>query len=167
MKKGILSGLGVLFVVAILISGCGKSEEKKAEAPPVEKQTGQQEAMMVQEKAAAVKQEVVEKAAIMTEQAVETAKEMGQQALESTREKMSEEGQQAVDTVKQYGGDLMEKTGIATGIGQAAIEEAKAASEVKAPEVETESAPKDAGTSLEQALKEKAADQGMKLPYKY
>jgi lipid-binding SYLF domain-containing protein len=55
MKKGILSGLGVLFVAAILISGCSKPEEKKAEAPPVQKQT-------VQEKAPAVKQETAEKA---------------------------------------------------------------------------------------------------------
>ena len=54
MKKGILSGLGVLFVAAILISGCSKPEEKKAETPPVEKQ-------IVQEKAPAVKQEMAEK----------------------------------------------------------------------------------------------------------
>jgi len=54
MKKGILGSFGVLFVVAILISGCSKPEEKKAEAPPVEKQT-------VQEKAPVVKQEMEEK----------------------------------------------------------------------------------------------------------
>ena len=150
MTKGILSCLGVLFVVAILISGCGKSEEKKEEAPPVKKQTIQDKVTPFQEKAAAVKQEVVEKAAIMTEKAVETAKEMGQQA---------------VDTVQQYSGDLTEKAGIATGSGQAAIEEAKAAIEVKTPEVETEPAPKDAVTSLEQTIKKKAAGQGMKLPY--
>jgi lipid-binding SYLF domain-containing protein len=67
MLKGILSSFGVLFVVAILISGCSKPEEKKVEAPPVEKQ-------IVQEKAPAVKQEMVEKVepaaepATMTEQ---------------------------------------------------------------------------------------------------
>ena len=69
MKKGILSGLGVLFVAAILISGCSKPEEKKAEAPPVQKQT-------VQEKAPAVKQETAEKAeptAEKAEPAVESA----------------------------------------------------------------------------------------------
>ncbi len=72
MKKGILSGFGVLFVAAILIGGCSKPEEKKAEAPPVQKQT-------VQEKAPAVKQETVEKAeptvepATMTDKAIEVA----------------------------------------------------------------------------------------------
>ena len=55
MKKGIFYGFGILFVVAILISGCSKPEEKKAEAPPVEKQT-------VQEKAPAAQQEMAEKA---------------------------------------------------------------------------------------------------------
>jgi len=66
MKKGILSGLGVLFVAAILISGCSKPEEKKAEAPPVQKQT-------VQEKAPAVKQETAEKAEPTAEKAEPTA----------------------------------------------------------------------------------------------
>jgi lipid-binding SYLF domain-containing protein len=72
MKKGILSCFGVLFVAAILISGCSKPEEKKAEAPPVQKQT-------VQEKAPAVKQETVEKAeptvepATMTDKAIDVA----------------------------------------------------------------------------------------------
>jgi len=65
MKKGILSGLGVLFVAAILISGCSKPEEKKAEAPPVQKQT-------VQEKAPAVKQETAEKAEPTAEKAEPT-----------------------------------------------------------------------------------------------
>ena len=68
MKKGILSGLGVLFVAAILISGCSKPEEKKAEAPPVQKQT-------VQEKAPAVKQETVEKAEPAVEPATMTDKD--------------------------------------------------------------------------------------------
>jgi lipid-binding SYLF domain-containing protein len=65
MKKGLLSGFGVLFVVSILISGCSKPEEKKVEAPPVEKQA-------VQEKAPAVKQEVAEKAEPSVESATET-----------------------------------------------------------------------------------------------
>ena len=54
MKKGILSGFGVLFVISILVSGCSKPEEKKVEAPPAEKQA-------VQEKAPVEKQEMVEK----------------------------------------------------------------------------------------------------------
>jgi lipid-binding SYLF domain-containing protein len=72
MKKGILSCFGVLFVAAILISGCSKPEEKKAETPPVQKQT-------VQEKAPAVKQEMAEKAeptvepATMTDKAIDVA----------------------------------------------------------------------------------------------
>ena len=68
MKKGILSCFGVLFVAAILISGCSKPEEKKAEAPPVQKQT-------VQEKAPAVKQETVEKAEPAVEPATMTDKD--------------------------------------------------------------------------------------------
>jgi lipid-binding SYLF domain-containing protein len=65
MLKGILSSFGVLFVVAILISGCSKPEEKKVEAPPVEKQ-------IVQEKAPAVKQEMVEKVEPAAEPATRT-----------------------------------------------------------------------------------------------
>ncbi len=93
MKKRILSGFGVLFCVAILISGCSKPEEKKVEAPPVQKQ-------IVQEKAPAVKQEVAEKlepaaeAAVlkgptMTDHAIEASKEMREQAL---KEKAIQEG---------------------------------------------------------------------------
>jgi lipid-binding SYLF domain-containing protein len=73
MKKGILGSFGALFVVAILISGCSKPEEKKAEAPPVEKQT-------VQEKAPVVKQEMEEKveptveSATMTDQTTKEGK---------------------------------------------------------------------------------------------
>jgi len=72
MKKEILSGFGVLFVVSILIGGCSKPEEKKVEAPPVEKQT-------VQEKTPEVKTEMAEKVepavepAAKTEPAVEPA----------------------------------------------------------------------------------------------
>ena len=35
VKKGIVIGLGIFFIVAILFSGCGKSDDKKAEAPSV------------------------------------------------------------------------------------------------------------------------------------
>ncbi|MDX2433033.1 MAG: hypothetical protein QNK14_00275, partial [Desulfobacterales bacterium] len=65
MKKGILGSFGALFVVAILISGCSKPEEKKAAAPPVEKQT-------VQEKAPVVKQEMEEKVEPTVESATMT-----------------------------------------------------------------------------------------------
>jgi len=106
MKKGILIVLGTLFGITILISGCNKSEEKKAETPSVEKQ-------MVEEKAPAMKPEMAEeteqeaetateKTENITEQAVGAAKEMGQQTMESIIEKMPEE-------VKQSGGDEMEK----------------------------------------------------------
>ena len=145
MKKEILSGLGVLFCVAILISGCSKPEEKKVEAPPVKKQ-------IVQEKAPAVKQEMAEKveptaeSATLEDQAIEVAKEMGQQALEKEIEKLPEEQQQAIDIAKQYSGN--------TRSGQ--VEQAV-----------TDEATKDAKTSLEQSAKEKAIEQGMKLPSKY
>jgi len=70
MRKGILSSFGVLFVVAILIGGCSKPEEKKAEAPPVEKQA-------VEEKAPVVKQEMVEKDEPTAESATMTDKVAG------------------------------------------------------------------------------------------
>jgi len=56
MKKGILVGFGSLFVIALLISGCSKPEEKKAEAPVAEQQ-------MEQEQAPAANQEMGEQAA--------------------------------------------------------------------------------------------------------
>ena len=62
MKKGILNGFGVLFVVSILISGCSKPEEKKVEAPTETKQTMEQPAPAVQEQTAEMKEEAVEKA---------------------------------------------------------------------------------------------------------
>ena len=102
MLKGILSGFGVLFVVAILISGCSKPEEKKAEAPAMKKQ-------VVQEKPPVEKQEMAEKveppveSTSLEEQAIEVAKEIGEQALEKEIEKLPEEQQQAVEMVKQYG----------------------------------------------------------------
>ena len=70
MRKGILSSFVVLFVVAILIGGCSKPEEKKAEAPPVEKQA-------VEEKAPVVKQEMVEKDEPTAESATMTDKVAG------------------------------------------------------------------------------------------
>jgi hypothetical protein len=170
MKKGILSGLGLLFVVAILMGGCSKPEEKKVEAPPEMKQTIEQKAPAVQEQAAEMKAEEVEKvepaaesaeekAATMQEQAVEAGKEMGQQALESAaEEKMPEEVKQAVDAAKSYSGGIPEKAEMAAG--------AEAASEVKAPAVETGAAPEAPSTSIEEAVKEGAAEQGIKLPTK-
>ena len=179
MKKIMVSVFGVLFVAMILIIGCGKSEEKKPEAPPAEEQTSEQDAVApTQEKAAVMRKEVVEevepavelpaeKAATVTEQAIDTAKEMGQEALEGATEKISEEVQEAVETVKQHSGELTEKSGTVTGSGQmeqAATEEAKTVIEGKAPGVEIEPVPKDAGTSLEETIKDKAGEQGMKLP---
>jgi type IV secretory pathway VirB10-like protein len=101
MKKEMLISFGILFAVAVLISGCSKPEEKKAETPPVEKQ-------IVQEKAPAVKQEMAEKvepaaeSTTMEEQAIKAAKEMGQQALDKEIEKLPEEQQQAAEMAKQY-----------------------------------------------------------------
>ena len=76
MKKGILCGFGVLFVVSILISGCSKPEEKKAEAPPETKQTMEQPAPAVQEPAPEMKGEATEK----TEPTGEVAEEEGSDA---------------------------------------------------------------------------------------
>ena len=88
MNKGILSVFGVLSVLAILISGCSKPDEKKTEAPPVEKQTLEEKAPAVeQESATAMKEEEVEKAEgaeeateekapTTTDQPVGTAKEI-------------------------------------------------------------------------------------------
>jgi len=91
MKKGILSGLGLLFVVAIMMGGCSKPEEKKAEAPPETKQTMEQQAPAVEQQAPAVEQQAAEmkaeeaekvepaaepaeeEAATIPEEAVETA----------------------------------------------------------------------------------------------
>ena len=156
MKKQILYNLGILFIAtSMVVSGCSKPEEKKAEAPAVEKQ-------MVQEKAPVAQKEMVEKAEpaletakeqtpTMTDQAVEAAKEMGQQALESASEKLPEEVKQAVETAKEYSGQMEQ-----------------AAGEVKAPEMQASPPPPaDAPASTEQMLKEKAVEQGMKLPGKY
>lgn len=154
MKKEIVYSVGVLFIVATLAVGCSKPEEKKAEAPAVEKQTVQEKAPVVQkemvEKAEPVVETATEQAPTMTDQAVEAAKEMGQQAMESASEKLPEEVKQAVETAKQYSGQMEQAT-----------------SEVKAPEVKTEAPATDAPASAEQMLKEKAVEQGMKLPSKY
>jgi len=56
MKKGILCSFGFLFFVSVLISGCSKPEEKKAEAPPETKPTMEQTAPAVQQPAPAVQQ---------------------------------------------------------------------------------------------------------------
>jgi lipid-binding SYLF domain-containing protein len=86
MKKGILFIFGVLFFVSILINGCSKSEEKKAEAPPETKQTIEQPAPAVQEQAAEMKKEEVEKAEPTGESAAEKAPEMTDQTIGSATE---------------------------------------------------------------------------------
>ena len=91
MKKGILSGLGLLFVVGILMAGCSKPEEKTAEAPPETKQTMEKTAPAMEKTAPAVEQQAAEmkaeeaekvepaaepaeeEAATIPEEAVETA----------------------------------------------------------------------------------------------
>ena len=82
MKKGILCGFGVLFFVSILISGCSKPEEKKAEAPPETKQTMEQPAPEAQEQAAEMKEEEVEKAEEAGEAAEEQAPAVPDQSME-------------------------------------------------------------------------------------
>jgi lipid-binding SYLF domain-containing protein len=72
MLKGLLSGIGVLFVAAILMSGCSKPEEKKVEAPPETKQTMEQPAPAVQEQAAEMKEETGKQAEPTQEQAEPT-----------------------------------------------------------------------------------------------
>lgn len=159
MKKGILVGMGILFIAAILNSGCSKPEEKKAEAPAVKMETVQQKAAEMKQEAAempATVESAVKESPTMTEQeGVEALKEMGQQAMDNTVQKMPEEAQQAVEAVKQLSGD------------QSTMEAAKAASEMKVPAVETPPAPMETPAITEQTLKEKAIEQGMKLPSKY
>jgi len=91
MKKGILSGLGLLFVVGILMAGCSKPEEKTAEAPPETKQTMEQPAPAVQEQAAEMKGEAEEKA----EPTGEAAEEKAEPAAESAEEKAEPTGEAA------------------------------------------------------------------------
>lgn len=162
MKKGILIGMGILFIAATLNSGCSKPEDKKAEAPAVKMETAQpveEKAATMQEeaeKAAPAVESAVKESATMTKQeGAEALKEMGQQAMDSAVQKTPEEVQQAVDTVKQLSGD------------QSAMEAAKAASEMKVPAVKTPPAPMETPAITEQTLKDKAIEQGMKLPSKY
>jgi 5'-3' exonuclease len=137
MKKAILSCLGVLFVAAILMSGCSKSEEKKAEAPSM-KEAIEQKATAVGEKAAEMTKEAevkveqaaettAEKTATVTEQAVEAGKEMGKDAVEAVKE--------GAEAVKSYVTGTEPVVPVAT-------EEAKAAAETAIPEVKPVAAPK-------------------------
>lgn len=57
MKKGILVGFGLLFVIGIILGGCGDSEEAAVEEPAVEAETAVQEAAPAQEEAAPVMKE--------------------------------------------------------------------------------------------------------------
>jgi len=82
MKKGILCGFGVLFVVSILISGCSKPEEKNTEAPPETKQTMEQPAPAVQEPAPEMKGESAEKTEPTGEVAEEKALAIPDQSME-------------------------------------------------------------------------------------
>ncbi len=154
MKKGILIVWGILFAVTILISGCSKSEDKKAEAPSKIMQAVEQKATAVKEKTAEMTKEAVEKVEATAESAGQKTATMTETAVESAKEM----GQQAVEKVKEYSGSQME---------QAADEGAKAASAVKVPETGTKAMPGNASGSVEQTIKEKAAEQGMKLPSKY
>jgi len=79
MKKGILISFGVLFVASVLISGCSKPEEKKAEAPPVQEKT-------VQEKAPAVKQEMVAEEEAAKEEPAEDLATMAEDAVGAAKE---------------------------------------------------------------------------------
>ena len=145
--KGILSYFGVLFCAAILVSGCSKPEEKKVEAPPVQKEMVQEKAPVVKQEMEEEKVEPVAESATLEDQAVEAAKQMGQEALDKEIEKLPEEQQQAVDMAKQYGGY---------------------SDSAKAPtDAAPDTPPADTGTSLEDAAKEKAIQEGMKLPSKY
>ena len=78
MKKVILSSMGLLFVMAILMGGCSKPEEKKAEAPPETKQTMEQQAPAVEQPAPAVQEPAPE----MKEEAVGKAEPTGEAAEE-------------------------------------------------------------------------------------
>ena len=86
MKKGILCSFGVLFVVSILISGCSKPEEKKAEAPSETKQTMEQPAPAVQEPAPEMKGEATEKTEPTGEVAEEKAPAVPDQAMGKAEE---------------------------------------------------------------------------------
>lgn len=93
MNKVMICGLGVLFVVAVFIGGCGQSEEQEAEAPAAAVETVAQEAAPVVEEvapvveeAAAEGQEIVEDAAPVAESAMEKAEGMVDEAAEEMKE---------------------------------------------------------------------------------
>ena len=86
MKKVILSSMGLLFVLAILMGGCTKPEEKKAEAPPETKQTMEQPAPAAEQPAAEMKAEPAEKAEPTGEAAGEKAPATEEQAASSAKE---------------------------------------------------------------------------------
>jgi len=86
MKKGILCGLGVLFFVSILISGCSKPEEKKVEVPPAQEQTVEKASPAVQEPAPEMKGELVEKAEGTGEAAEEKAPAPPEKAIGTAKE---------------------------------------------------------------------------------
>ena len=115
MKNGILGSFGVLFVVAILISGCSKPEEKKAEAPPVEKQT-------VQEKAPVVKQEMEEKveptveSAPMTDQTTKEGKAIDI-SVDMTLEQFNKDIKGGDEFLKSAKGVLVFPSVIKAGVG--------------------------------------------------
>jgi lipid-binding SYLF domain-containing protein len=115
MKKGILGSFGALFVVAILISGCSKPEEKKAEAPPVEKQT-------VQEKAPVVKQEMEEKveptveSAPMTDQTTKEGKAIDI-SVDMTLEQFNKDIKGGDEFLKSAKGVLVFPSVIKAGVG--------------------------------------------------
>ena len=83
MKKAIVSGLGLLFVVGILMAGCSKPEEKTAEAPPETKQTMEQPAPAVEQPAAEMKAEEAEKVEPAAEPAEEEAATIPEEVVET------------------------------------------------------------------------------------
>ena len=83
MKKAIVSGLGLLFVVGILMAGCSKPEEKTAEAPPETKQTMEKTAPAVEQQAAEMKAEEAEKVEPAAEPAEEEAATIPEEVVET------------------------------------------------------------------------------------
>jgi lipid-binding SYLF domain-containing protein len=114
MKKGILSCFGGLAVFAILMSGCSKPEEKKVEAPPVEK--------AVQEKAPVVEQEMAEKAeptaepVTMTEQSTKEGMAIDI-AVDATLEQFKKDIKGGDEFLKSAKGVLVFPSVIKAGIG--------------------------------------------------
>ena len=86
MKKGILCVLGVLFFTSIMITGCSKPDEKKAEAPPETKQAVEQPVPAVQEQPVEMKEEPVEKTEATGDTAGEKAPDTEDQALGTAME---------------------------------------------------------------------------------